>query len=140
MFQQPPHVNTSYLLNRCFAHLEAVSLSWTYLERYSKTWIVKPNQSTCVINNINHIRLIIDKWDWFTFNDCALSHSCHYNILIYFHHQPFFFLNTHGQEFIDWPFVFMCVVRNYEQFKWRWKSDQNIMHKKNFRHVNLKSL
>jgi hypothetical protein len=93
--------------------------------RYSKTWIVKPNQSTCVINNINHIRLIIDKWDWFTFNDHALSHSCHYNILIHFHQQPFFFLNTHCQEFIDYfrPCMSMsgqqiheCMISNISVF------------------------
>ena len=44
----------------------------------------------------------------------ALSMRCQHCTFTLFHHQSPFLLNTHGHEFINWPFILMCVVRDFE--------------------------
>jgi hypothetical protein len=69
-----------------------------------------------------------------------LPQRCWHCTFFQFHYQPPLLLNTHGHEFIDWPFVFICFILYVKGYVLLWESIHNIVHKKKFWHLNLKIL
>ena len=66
---------------------------------------------------------------WFTF----LALGGHVSTFTLFLQEPYFFLSTHGYQFIDTPFVLMCVVGNFERPVLRWKMVKDVVDQEGFR-------